>query len=54
MGGYESLVLPANVTGARSATDWSGHGQFIRFHIGLEDVSDLLADLEQGINTLNK
>lgn len=53
-GGYEGLVLPANVTGARSATDWSGHGQFIRFHIGLEDVSDLLADLEQGINTLNK
>lgn len=52
-GGYESLVLPANVKGARSATDWSDHGQFIRFHIGLEDVNDLLADLEQGLNKLN-
>ncbi|MBK5145334.1 cystathionine beta-lyase [Budviciaceae bacterium BWR-B9] len=51
-GGYESLVLPANVKGARSATDWSQHGQFIRFHIGLEEVSDLLADLEQGIQAL--
>ncbi|HCK0392911.1 TPA: cystathionine beta-lyase [Salmonella enterica] len=52
-GGFESLVLPANVKGARSATDWNQHGQFIRFHIGLEDVNDLLADLTQGLNKLN-
>ncbi|WP_409309726.1 cystathionine beta-lyase [Pectobacterium sp. B1J-3] len=52
-GGFESLVLPANVNGARTATDWSQHGQFIRFHIGLEDVNDLLADLQQGIRALN-
>lgn len=51
-GGFESLVLPANVKGARSATDWSQHGQFIRFHIGLEEVDDLLADLEQGFKAL--
>lgn len=52
-GGFESLVLPANVKGARSATDWNQHGQFIRFHIGLEDVNDLLADLTQGLTKLN-
>lgn len=52
-GGFESLVLPANVQGARSATDWSQHGQFIRLHIGLEDVNDLLTDLEQGLNKLS-
>ncbi|EIE6438164.1 cystathionine beta-lyase [Salmonella enterica] len=52
-GGFESLVLPANVKGARSATDWNQHGQFIRFHIGLEDINDLLADLTQGLNKLN-
>lgn len=52
-GGFESLVLPANVKGARTATDWSQHGQFIRFHIGLEDINDLLADLEQGMQALN-
>jgi cystathionine beta-lyase len=52
-GGFESLVLPANVQGARSATDWSQHGQFIRLHIGLEDINDLLSDLEQGLNKLS-
>ncbi|GKX55947.1 cystathionine beta-lyase [Leminorella grimontii] len=52
-GGFESLVLPANVKDARSAIDWSQHGQCIRFHIGLEDVNDLLADLEQGFKALN-
>ncbi|BEH99193.1 cystathionine beta-lyase [Edwardsiella ictaluri] len=46
-GGFESLVLPANVHGARSATDWSTHGPFVRLHIGLEDVNDLINDLAQ-------
>jgi len=52
-GGFESLVLPANVKGARTAIDYSQHGEFIRFHIGLESVEDLLADLEQAFNYLN-
>lgn len=46
-GGFESLVLPANVKGARTATDYSQCGEFIRFHIGLESVEDLLIDLDQ-------
>lgn len=51
-GGFESLVLPANVTGTRTATDWKGHGHFVRFHIGLEDISDLLEDLENGFRKM--
>ncbi|KZN31766.1 cystathionine beta-lyase [Pseudoalteromonas luteoviolacea CPMOR-2] len=48
-GGYESLVT-ANITMAalRTTTGWE-HGPIIRLHIGLEDVEDLLADLEQAL-----
>lgn len=46
-GGFESLAVLADMRRARSVTDWSGHGQMIRLHIGLEGVGDLLADLEQ-------
>lgn len=48
-GGFESLALPANVHGARSASDWSAHGPFVRLHIGLEDTDDLIADLTQAL-----
>jgi cystathionine beta-lyase len=51
-GGYESLVTLTNMRNARSVTDWSGHGQIIRLHIGLEDPADLLADLQQGFAAL--
>lgn len=51
-GGYESLVTLANLRNARSVTDWSGRGQIIRLHIGLEDPADLLADLQQGFAAL--
>ena len=51
-GGYESLVTLANLRNARSVTDWSGHGQIVRLHIGLEDPADLLADLQQGFAAL--
>jgi len=47
-GGYESLAVPFDVTTARTATRWAPGGPAIRFHIGLEDVSDLIADLERG------
>ncbi len=48
-GGYESLVT-ANLTmkGLRSETGWT-QGPVIRLHIGLEDVADLLADLDQAL-----
>jgi cystathionine beta-lyase len=47
-GGYESLVIPFDPTGYRSATRWEAEGPALRFHIGLEDVEDLKADLEAG------
>jgi cystathionine beta-lyase len=51
-GGYESLAIPFDVTACRTATRWAPEGPAIRFHIGLEDVSDLIADLERGFAAL--
>lgn len=51
-GGFESLVIPGNLRAARSLTSWEGRGPVLRFHIGLEDPSDLIADLKQGLATL--
>jgi cysteine-S-conjugate beta-lyase len=47
-GGYESLAIPFDCAPIRTATQWVPGGPTVRFHIGLEDVSDLLADLEEG------
>lgn len=47
-GGYESLAIPFDCAPIRTATRWAPGGPAVRFHIGLEDVSDLLADLEAG------
>ncbi len=51
-GGYESLVIPFNPKSYRTATEWPDQGQALRFHIGLDDVRDLLADLEAGFTRL--
>jgi cystathionine beta-lyase len=51
-GGYESLVIPFDCSNVRTATRWAPGGPAIRFHIGLEDVSDLIADLERGFAAL--
>jgi cystathionine beta-lyase len=51
-GGYESLVIPFDCANIRSATRWAPGGPALRFHIGLEDVSDLIADLERGFAAL--
>jgi cystathionine beta-lyase len=47
-GGFESLVISFDCTGYRTATKWAPGGPTLRFHIGLEDPDDLIADLEQG------
>jgi cysteine-S-conjugate beta-lyase len=47
-GGYESLAIPFDCTAVRTATKWAPGGPTVRFHIGLEDVGDLIADLEKG------
>jgi len=52
-GGFESLVIPT--TGhsiIRTATQWEPPGPSLRFHAGLEDADDLLADLEAGFARL--
>ncbi len=51
-GGYESLVLPTGGTIARSAGTGVYEGEVARFHIGLEDVGDLIADIEQALAAL--
>jgi cysteine-S-conjugate beta-lyase len=51
-GGYESLVIPFDPSSYRTATKWRADGPALRFHIGLEDVSDLIADLEAGFGRL--
>ncbi len=53
-GGYESLVIPANPAKARTAVLWTETGYAMRFHIGLEDTEDLIADLEDGFERLNQ
>ena len=47
-GGFESLAIPFDCTPIRTAKPWAPGGPTVRFHIGLEDVSDLIADLEGG------
>jgi cystathionine beta-lyase len=47
-GGFESLAIPFDCSAFRTATSWNPGGPTVRFHIGLEDVGDLIADLERG------
>ncbi|MFG1411786.1 cystathionine beta-lyase [Xanthobacter sp. VTT E-85241] len=46
-GGYESLIIAFDCTSYRTATRWHAEGPAIRLHIGLENTTDLMADLEQ-------
>jgi cysteine-S-conjugate beta-lyase len=47
-GGFESLALPTTGFITRTASAKFA-GPLVRLHIGLEDVDDLIADLEQGL-----
>jgi cysteine-S-conjugate beta-lyase len=51
-GGFESLIVPFDAAGARTATVWKPEGPALRLHIGLEDVEDLKRDLERGFAAL--
>ncbi len=53
-GGFESLVVPFDCSTYRTATQWKPGGPALRFHIGLEDVDDLKADLEAGFARLRE
>jgi cystathionine beta-lyase len=52
-GGYESLAIPFDCSTYRTASAWQPEGPTIRFHIGLEAVADLTADLERGFAALH-
>ena len=47
-GGFESLVILFDCSEYRTATQWAPGGPTLRFHIGLEDPGDLIADLDRG------
>ena len=34
-------------------SNWTEQGQLVRFNIGLEDVADLIADIEQALAKMN-
>lgn len=51
-GGYESLMVPADLKACRTAKPWHAVGRTIRIHAGLEDPDDLIADLEEGLARL--
>jgi cystathionine beta-lyase len=53
-GGFESLIIPFDCEGYRTATKWSPGGPTLRLHIGLENVEDLRADLDRGFAALKK
>lgn len=52
-GGFESLVIPTSGHSIiRTASTWAPAGPSLRFHAGLEDADDLLADLKAGFERL--
>ena len=50
-GGFDSLVVPQNISNSRSVRPWTG-GPLIRLSIGLEDPGDLYDDLAQGLERI--
>ena len=59
-GGFESLAIPADPQGNRSATAWppadyaDGDRYLVRLQIGLEDTDDLIADLARGLKAFTR
>jgi cystathionine beta-lyase len=49
-GGFESLILAADIDGSRTATCQQLPGPLMRLSIGLEDPQDLIADLMSGLD----
>jgi len=47
-GGFESLALPVDPAGLRTANRWDkARGPLVRINVGLEEPADLIADLDQ-------
>jgi cystathionine beta-lyase len=53
-GGFESLVIPFDPSSYRTATKWQESGPALRFHIGLDAIEDLKADLSAGFERMRR
>lgn len=53
-GGFESLVMPALSHEQRKLAILPDEGRLVRFHIGLEDNSDLIDDLTKAFNCMKQ
>ena len=51
-GGYESLVVTADLVSLRTAVPWTDPDPLVRLSVGLEDVGDLMADLEAALGVV--
>ncbi|WP_455374455.1 cystathionine beta-lyase [Limibacillus halophilus] len=51
-GGFASLCVAGHPEKFRQEPPWQAPGPLLRYHIGLEDPKDLIADLEQGFRRL--
>lgn len=51
-GGFESLIIPFDCRGYRTASEWNPGGPCLRLQVGLEDLDDLKADLAEGFARL--
>lgn len=51
-GGYESLIIPFDPRGYRTATSWDHEGPALRIHVGNEALEDLKDDLAAGFARL--
>lgn len=51
-GGTRSLAAPMSINGFRTATSWDGPDVILRLSIGLEDETELWADIERLLDTL--
>lgn len=49
-GGYESLCLPIHPERIRTAVDWKAQGNMFRIHVGFEDIGDIKADMQAGLD----
>src|SRR5690606_38886914 len=52
-GGFESLIVPQDLTGIRTAAPDAPQGPLLRIHAGLEGPGALMADLEAGFARLS-
>lgn len=53
-GGFESLLTPSALPKARPCPERFQAGQLMRIHVGLEDASDLIADLDAGLKRMRR